>query len=138
MTNAQKWIAATLGLFLILLVLGKLTQEKSDDKQMSQMMMNQVEQSSQELDGLSLIKQAGCMTCHGADLQGTKMAPALENLKEYWTRDNLINYLRNPSSFGTDKRFVEYKSKYKNIVMPSYNNIDVKNLGKIADYLLSK
>lgn len=138
MTNAQKWIAVTLGLFLILLVLGRLTQEKSDDQQMSQMMMNQVEQSSQELDGFSLIKQVGCINCHGAELEGTKMAPSLQNLKEFWTRDNLINYLRNPSSYSSDKRFAEYKDKYKNIVMPSYNNIDVKNLGKIADYLLTK
>ncbi len=138
MTNAQKWIAATLGLFLILLVLGKLTQEKSDEQEMPQMMMNQAEQSSQELDGLTLIKQIGCTNCHGSELQGTQMAPALQNLKSNWSRDNLINYLRNPSSFGTDNRFAEYKEKYKNIVMPSYNNIDVKNLGKIADYLLLK
>lgn len=138
MTNAQKWIAAVLGLFLILLVLGRLTQEKSDNQQMSQMMMNQVEQSSQELDGLSLIKQVGCLNCHGAQLEGTKMAPALQNLNEFWTRDNLINYLRNPSSYSSDKRFNDYKEKYRNIVMPSYNNIDVKNLGKIADYLLTK
>lgn len=136
MTNAQKWIAATLGLFLILLVLGRLTEEK-EEQQMPSMMM-QENQSSQELDGFSLIKQIGCITCHGSNLEGTKMAPALENLKANWSRDNLINYLRNPSSFGTDKRFVEYKEKYKNIVMPSYNNIDVKNLGKIADYLLTK
>ena len=25
---------------------------------------------------------------------------------------------------------------YTNVIMPSYNNIDVKDLGKIAEYLL--
>ncbi|MCX7874859.1 MAG: cytochrome c [Melioribacteraceae bacterium] len=138
MTNAQKWIAITLGVFLLLLVLGRLTEENSNEEEISQMMSQQIEQSSQELDGLTLIKQTGCISCHGAELQGTKMAPALQNLKEYWTRDNLINYLRNPSSFSSDKRFTEYNEKYKNIMMPSYNNIDVKNLGKMVDYLLTK
>jgi len=138
MTNAQKWIAAVLGLFLILLLLGRLTQDQSNKSDMSQMMMDQTNQASQELDGFSLIKQIGCVSCHGAELQGTKMAPALQNMKENWNRDNLINYLRNPSAFGTDQRFVEFKEKYKNIVMPSYNNIDIKNLGKIADYLLTR
>jgi len=138
MTNAQKWMAAFLGLFLILLILGRVTKKDDGTEAMSMQMMQQSQQATQETDGLGLIKQTGCITCHGSNLQGTKMAPALAGLKEYWTRDKLINYLRNPSSFGSDERFVEYKSKFKNVVMPSYNNVDVKNLGKIADYLLTK
>jgi cytochrome c2 len=136
MTNAQKWIATFLGLFLILLVVGRLTKKNETADSMEQYMSQAT--NTKEADGLKLIKQSGCTTCHGTELQGTNMAPALAGLKEFWTRDKLINYLRNPSSFGTDERFVSYKEKYKNIMMPSYNNIDVKNLGKIADFLLSK
>jgi hypothetical protein len=33
-------------------------------------------------------------------------------------------------------RFKDYKAKYPNVIMPSYNNVDVKDLGKIAEYLL--
>lgn len=137
MTNAQKWIAVFLGLFLVLLVLGRLT--KREDQTTGQM-AEYISQATdtKDTDGFALIKQTGCITCHGSDLQGTKMAPALTGLKEFWTRDKLINYLRNPSSFGTDERFVAYKEKYKNIRMPAYSNIDVKDLGKMADYLLSK
>lgn len=139
MTNAQKWMAAFLGLFLILFILGRITKEEDGTEAMSMQMMQQAQQNtSQQTDGFGLIKQSGCITCHGSNLQGSKMAPALTGMKEYWTREKLINYLRNPASFGTDERFVEYKSKYKNVVMPSYNNIDVKELGKIADYLLTK
>jgi cytochrome c553 len=138
MTNAQKWMAAFLALFLVLLIIGRMTKEEDQSEMMSMQMMQQTQQTSQTSDELTSLKQNRCLTCHGSNLQGTKMAPALTGLKENWTRDKLINYLRNPASFGTDERFVEYKAKYKNIVMPSFNNLDVKELGKIADYLLTK
>ncbi|KAF0150904.1 MAG: hypothetical protein FD143_2413 [Ignavibacteria bacterium] len=139
MTNAQKWMAAFLGLFLILFFLGTITKKDDVIETLSPQMMQQSQQNtSQHTDGFTLIKQSGCITCHGSNLQGSKMAPALTGLSEYWTREKLINYLRNPSSFGTDERFVEYKEKYKNVIMPSYNNIDVKDLGRMADYMLTK
>lgn len=78
----------------------------------------------------------GCQTCHGQDLKGTVMAPTLMNLAKNYDRDRLINYLRNPNSFMDSDRFKEFKEKYKNIVMPAYNNKDIKELGKVADYLL--
>jgi len=67
------------------------------------------------------------------------MAPSLKGLKEYWSsRDDLINYLRNPNSFMDSDRFKAYEAKYPNGIMPSYDNKDVKDLGKIADYLLKQ
>lgn len=132
-------MAAFLGLFLILLVVGRIAKKDDEVETMTPQMMQQSQQSSSQYgDGFSLIKQAGCITCHGSNLQGSKMAPALTGLAEYWTREKLINYLRNPASFGTAERFAEYKEKYKNIVMPSYNNIDIKDLGRMADFLLTK
>jgi len=138
MTNAQKWMAAFLGVFLVLFLLGRLTKKEAETEAMTSNMMAQTQQNNtQQVDGFSLIKQSGCITCHGSKLQGSKMAPALAGLKKYWNREKLISYLRNPNSFGTDERFVEYKEKYKNVIMPSYSNIDVKDLGKMADYLLA-
>ena len=138
MTNAQKWMAAFLGLFLILLIIGKVTKKDDGTEAMSMQMMQQSQQAAQETDGLSLMRQTGCVTCHGSNLQGTKMAPALAGLKEYWSRDKLINYLRNPNSFMDSDRFKGYRAKYPNGIMPSYGNKDVKDLGKIADYLLAQ
>ncbi len=139
MTNAQKWIAAFLGLFLLLFLLGRLTrkEEESMPPMMGQM-SNQSAQVSGDADGKTLTQQVGCISCHGEDLQGTQIAPALANLKEHWTRDALINYLRNPSSYSGDKRFEQYRAQYKNVVMPSFNNLDVKMLGKLADYLMTR
>ncbi len=140
MTNAQKWMAAFLGLFLILLVLGRITKKDDSASAMPEQYMNEASDASAsvEADGFSLIKNSGCITCHGSNLQGTKMAPALQNLKEYWTKEKLIGYLRNPSSYSSDSRFASYKEKYKNIMMPSYGNKDIKDLGKMAEYLLTK
>ncbi|MDP3445327.1 MAG: cytochrome c [Ignavibacteria bacterium] len=138
MTNAQKWIAAFLGLFLLLFVLGRVTKKEDDYAPLPENYSENSAAQSQEVDGLALIKRNNCTTCHGGELQGTKMGPALANLKENWSRDNLINYLRNPSAYSGDSRFKEYKITFKNIMMPSYGNLDVKDLGKMADYLLSK
>ncbi len=137
MTNAQKWVAAFLGLFLVLFLLGRLTR-KEEEPQIPQTIGEQPTQVSGEGDGLTMINQIGCTSCHGDNLQGSKLAPQLVNLKQFWTRDALINYLRNPQSYSRDVRFDDYRSKYKNVIMPSYGNIDVKELGKIAEYLLTR
>jgi len=140
MTNAQKWMSAFLVLFLVLFILGRVTKkEEIVNHPVTENYQNQSSQQTEsDLDGFTLIKQNGCITCHGQNLEGTNMAPALANLNQFWSRDKLINYLRNPSSYSNDKRFKEYKLKYKNIVMPSYGNLDVKDLGKMVDYLLTK
>lgn len=136
MTNAQKWVAAFLGLFLILFLLGRLT--RKEEAEMPTTMGMQQNQPSENVDGLTLIKQIGCISCHGDNLQGSKLAPALVNLKKFWSRDALINYLRNPQSYSRDVRFDEYRAKYRNVIMPAYSNIDVKELGKISEYLLTR
>lgn len=138
MTNAQKWISAFLALFLILFFLGRITQKEDDSTIVSESYMQQQSANENDVDGLSLIKRNNCVTCHGGNLEGTKMAPALANLKEYWSREDLINYLRNPTAYDGGSRFKEYRLEYKNVVMPSYGNLDVKELGKMADYLLTR
>lgn len=140
MTNAQKWMSAFLVLFLVFFIFGRITKkEEVITHPATENYQGQASQQTEtDLDGFTLIKQSGCLTCHGQNLEGTNMAPALAGLNEVWSRDKLINYLRNPSAYSGDKRFKEYKLKYKNIVMPSYGNIDVKDLGKMADYLLTK
>ena len=140
MTNAQKWITAFLGLFIILFLLGRVTQKKEEQSMPPMMgqMSNQTAQVTGDADGKTLTQQVGCISCHGEDLNGTQIAPALVNIKDHWTRDALINYLRNPSSYSGDQRFDEYRTKYKNVMMPSFNNLDVKVLGKLADFLMTK
>lgn len=139
MTKTQIWVAAFLALFIVLFMLSRLTKE--DENGNEKTVENPVPQSnmsSESLSGEQLMSRLGCLNCHGTNLQGTQMAPALADLSEYWSRDKLVNYLRNPSSYMDSDRFKEYREKYPGTIMPPFNNVDVKDLGKIADYLLTK
>ena len=140
MTKPQIWVAVFLLLFIVLFLLGRITQKEEPIKDFSGMNNQSMgEQNTTELSGDKLVQSFGCINCHGADLAGTNMGPSLKGIKQYWSsRDNLINYLRNPNSFMDKDRFREYKRKFPNGIMPSYGNKDVKDLGKIADYLLSQ
>lgn len=138
MTNAQKWVAAFLFLFVILFAISRLTKEDaSSDFDFDFYGGEEQTQSASGLDGLTLAQRIGCSSCHGVDLRGTRQAPSLVNVKDHWNRTELINYLRNPSSYGNDQRFIDYKKQFPNVIMPAYETVDVKELGAIADYILS-
>ncbi len=135
MTKTQIWVAGFLVLFLILFGLQKLTQK--DEAPMHPGMEMNAPPPAGEQNALSLINANGCTSCHGQDLKGSNLGPGLTGLKENWSsRESLINYLRNPNSFMDEDRFKDYKQRY-NTIMPPFNNLDVKDLGKIADYLLT-
>jgi len=138
MTKPQIWVAAFLALFILLFLLGRVTKEEdSKDSIANTNTVPQSNISSENISGKDLIGRIGCYNCHGNDLAGTTSGPSLVGINKFWSRDQLINYLRNPNSFMSSERFQDYKAKYPNVIMPSYTNIDVKDLGKIAEYLLT-
>lgn len=138
MTKPQIWVTIVLLLFLGLFMLARLTKEESAHKDFSNVgPMPGTQEPAAELSGMQLMSSFGCLNCHGSQLEGTPMGPKLTGLTEFWNRDRLINYLRNPNSFMDSDRFKDYKKKYPNMIMPAYGNKDVKELGRIADYLLS-
>jgi len=132
MTNAQKWVAAFLFLFVLLFFLERLTQT-TDSSSKDIAVFNNESNSEQTIT--EIIANVGCNKCHGDNLRGTNAGPSLVNVSDHWNRTELINYLRNPDSYGNDPRFIEYKKKYK-MPMTSFSDVDVKTLGKIADYVL--
>ena len=139
MTKPQIWVAAFLVIFLLLFFLQRLTRKEEAPRNLSNQMNNMMnEESNSELTAEQLISNFGCTNCHSSDLAGTQMAPALKNLSQYWGKETLLNYLRNPNDFMSDSRFQEYKKEYPNQIMPPYGNKNIKDLGKIVDYLLTK
>ncbi len=139
MTKPQIWVAAFLVLFVLLFLLERATQESKQETNTTQNSpLPQTGMTSQNATAEELISRLGCVNCHGTDLSGTQMGPALKNISQNWSRDKLINYFRNPSSFMSSGRFQEYQQRYPNTMMPSFGNIEVKELGKIADYLLKE
>ena len=141
MTKPQIWVAAFLVVFILLFMLQKLTQEEETPRDLSSSMNSQMMEENttgSDLTAEQLISNFGCTNCHGGELQGTPMAPALTNLSSYWGKESLLNYLRNPNDFMDKARFQEYKQKYPSQIMPPYGNKNIKDLGKIVDYLLTK
>lgn len=140
MTNAQKWVTVVLAAFIFLFVLSDILKEDTiirHDEIPGYDTPEYSEERVQDPPGLALIKQNGCLACHGQDLRGNPyLGPSLYNAKKHWNRDELINYLRSPLDYSRDPRFAEYKNQFRNIMMPSYENLDVKDLGTISDYLL--
>lgn len=141
MTKTQIWVAVFLGLFLVLFGISKVVEQKDSESiipnNQGTEQNSQNSQASTDQSPLTLIQTNGCTACHGPDLTGSPMAPSLMNVKEHWdSREELITYLRNPSTYSGSKYIEEYKQKYKSVMMPSYDHVNVKNLGKIADYLL--
>jgi len=139
MTKPQIWVAAFLAAFILLFILQKATKKEEAPRDLSSEMNNRMTEENQtELSAAQLISNFGCTNCHGSDLAGTNIAPALRNLSQYWGKEKLLSYLRNPNSFMNEDRLKAYKEKYSGQIMPSYGNKDIKDLGKIVDYLLAQ
>jgi cytochrome c2 len=137
MTKPQIWVAAFLALFILLFMIGRLTKEEEPMKKMPSFNNPVTEENTGELSAEQLINNFGCVNCHGNDLAGTQMAPALKNLSEHWGKESLLSYLRNPNAFMDDDRFKEFRKKYPGTMMPPYGEKNIKDLGKIVDYLLT-
>ena len=137
MTKPQIWVASFLVLFIVLFIIGRLTKEEELFKPVTDSNMPE-QNASGNLSAEELISSFGCVNCHGQNLDGTNQAPALRDISQKFSRDDLISYLRNPNSFMSGDRFKEYRKQYPNVIMPNYGNKDVKSLGKIADYLLQR
>ena len=137
MTKPQIWVSVFLFLFIVLFIIGRFTKKEEQVKEFTSKTNNpNTELSSENLTGAELFVSFGCINCHSRNLDGTSMGPPLANLTEHWGRETLIAYLRNPSSFMGGERFKEYRKKYSSQIMPAFGEKDVKDLGKIADYLL--
>ena len=137
MTKPQIWVSAFLAVFILLFILGRITKKEEAPRDLSSQMNNPMtEENTEGLTAEQLIKNFGCTNCHGSDLAGTTLAPELKNLSQYWGKESLLTYLRNPMSYMEKERFKEYKKKYPSQIMPGYGEKNIKDLGKIVDYLL--
>ena len=136
MTKTQIWIASALVLFLLLFFLEQVTQKQSENGNDIINPTPQTNLSSENVSPAELINRLGCTNCHGTNLDGTDMGPDLHGLKQYWSRESLVNFLRNPSANLSSDRLKKYKEKYPGVLMPSFENLGVKELGRVSDYLI--
>jgi mono/diheme cytochrome c family protein len=86
-------------------------------------------------DGARLYEQRGCVTCHKAGGRGGPLGPSLRNASEYWSREQLVEYLADPASFiGNDAR-LNAMSRTFNQQMPPVR-LPAEQLLLLADYVL--
>lgn len=87
--------------------------------------------------GAELWVLQGCITCHGKDAQGTPIAPSLHGVQTHWTRESLLEYLRNPPLYiQKDARLKEQKKGYSQN-MPVYGMLPPAHLEALADHVLA-
>jgi len=137
MTKPQIWVSAFLFLFILLFILGKVTKEDEVEDNFPVNNSPVVEETNNEITGAQLFVNFGCIKCHGENLAGTSNGPQLANLNEHWNRTSLIAYLRNPSSYMEEDRFKEYRQMFPKQIMPGFGNKNIKDLGKLAGFLLN-
>lgn len=138
MTKPQIWVSAFLAVFILLFILGRLTKKEEAPRDLSSQMNKQMtEEITEELTAEQLINNFGCTNCHGSNLAGTALAPELKNLSQYWGKESLLSYLRNPNNYMDEDRFKDYRKKYPGQIMPGFGEKNIKDLGKIVDYILA-
>lgn len=141
MTNAQKWVSAFLVLFILLLVLSKITnRQESETYEAEKMVTENVESPANESSEISvedLLANNRCYTCHGNDLNGTGMGPSLAKISENWEKISLVSYFKNPKAFLSNPRMAVIKENY-NRDMPAQETMTQEELETLADYLLTR
>ena len=135
MTNAQKWVTVFLVLFVLLLALSRLTnkEKSSSGSNFTEESVNFNEQ--QIISPEKIISENRCLTCHGRDLGGSAMGPAIINLSDNWDKATLINYLQGPSSFLNIARMAILRERYGRD-MPAVKNLSAQELDTLAEFLL--
>ncbi len=85
---------------------------------------------------LEIYRRARCDRCHGENRQGTKDAPPIANLGEFWTEDDLVTYLADPqSAVETNERLQVLVARYR-LIMPGYKVLSEEERRALARYLM--
>ncbi len=88
--------------------------------------------------GEQLFRSLNCVMCHGLNHQGTALAPPLKEIKKYWKRPALIQYLMDPVKVTkNDRRLKKQKDEYPQQTMPSYSSLRPEQMNQLVDWLMS-
>jgi len=87
--------------------------------------------------GWQVYADLNCASCHGDLREGKRSGPVLTGLETHWTRDQLVEYVKNPDAMIKSNPRLAYKAEKYPIAMPGYaDKADEANLGALAGYLL--
>jgi cytochrome c2 len=78
----------------------------------------------------------GCAKCHGADREGMRSGPPLENLADRWQEATLIEYLREPKVFVESNPRLKYLDEQYPIAMPPYPKTPEEDLRSVIGLIM--
>jgi mono/diheme cytochrome c family protein len=89
---------------------------------------------------MPLYLRGNCHSCHGPQLGGTQLGPALKDLREHWNLESLVEYLQNPQAV-TDRtpRLRERRSLYPMRMPPAAQaGLSREEIRTLAAWLLAE
>jgi hypothetical protein len=86
-------------------------------------------------DGRDVYVGMGCPQCHGFQAEGLVQGPALRNLSDHWTREDLDSYLQNPAAYMSRSPRLQEISKRFTANMPAFT-MGKENREKLVEFLL--
>lgn len=89
------------------------------------------------LPGAALFREKNCVVCHGAGGEGRATGPELRNVGKHFTREQLVEYLKNPTAYAEkDARLAARMHDFPGM-MPKYDYLEPTQLEQLADYVLA-
>lgn len=86
--------------------------------------------------GKTLFHSKSCILCHGENADGTPQGPKLRNLEKRYSREQLVEYLKDPDAFREKNRFPKLSRTYP-AMMPRYGYLEEAELHTLVDYVLT-
>jgi cytochrome c2 len=86
---------------------------------------------------MQIYKANNCAMCHGKDMGGNKMGPALTGLGANWDAGGLTAYLKNPEDRSVNEEHLAKLDEEYSLTMPAFEGSD-EDLKVMVEYLLSK
>ncbi len=88
--------------------------------------------------GYRVYVQKGCQRCHGQDLLGTRLAPALVDARRNFDLSTLGEYLRDPKAYiEKDQRLADLDRRYRMQEMPA-TKLSEEELRQLAGLILGR
>ena len=95
------------------------------------------DQAHDDPPGTRLFAKHNCVLCHGENGEGKTTGPPLSGLREHYSKQQLLEFLRNPESYARhDDRLRRQLEGYV-AMMPGYGYLDSLELEQLADHVLS-
>ena len=87
--------------------------------------------------GAELYRNQACSTCHGTEGTGTPFGPTLHGKKGHWTRETLVEYLKDPQAYAAKDARLAVQAKKFSLPMQRYDKLPPDALAALAEFVLA-